>query len=103
MMIARWSIDARFGQKQVVLNSLKKWCVEIGAQIGWTADKIRILSGSIGAPESTLVTEVKIENLVDLNAAWEKLGTIEAHKHWSKELEPYVVSGTHRWEVFRVV
>ncbi len=30
MMIARWHIEARFGQKQTVIDSLKKWCDEIG-------------------------------------------------------------------------
>lgn len=39
----------------------------------------------------------------ELNAAWNKLGTIAAHKQWSKETEPYIVSGTPRWEVRRVV
>jgi len=33
MMIASWTIDARFGQKQAVIGSTKKWCRGIGAQI----------------------------------------------------------------------
>lgn len=103
MMIARWQIDARFGHKQTLVNSLKRWQEEIGTQIGWTADKVRLLTGSIGALESTVISEVQVENLAELNASWEKLGNIEAHKQWSKDLEPYVVNGTHRWEVFRVV
>ena len=49
MMIARWQIEARFGHKQTVIDSLKKWSAEIGVQIGWTEDKVRILTGSIGA------------------------------------------------------
>jgi len=38
-----------------------------------------------------------------LNAAWDKLATIEAHKQWSKDLEPHVVSGSARWEVLRLL
>ncbi len=103
MMIARWQIEARFGHKQTVIDSLKKWTAEIGSQIGWTEDKVRILSGSIGALESTVQTEVLVADLAELNAAWNKLGAIEAHKEWSKGLEPYIVSGTPRWEILRIV
>ena len=103
MMIARWQIEARFGHKQAVIDSLKRWFEEIGTQIGWTPDKVRIVTGSVGALESTVQAEVQIEDLAELDASWEKLGTIEAHKKWSKDIEPYVVSGTPRWQVFRVV
>ena len=103
MLCARWQIDARFGHKQTVVDSLKKWGAEIGSQIGWTADKVRIVTGSIGALESTVEIEVQIEDLADLNAAWAKLGTIKAHQAWSKEIEPHIVSGTPCWQVFRVV
>ena len=44
-----------------------------------------------------------LQDLAELNAAWNKLGKIEAHKEWSKELEPHIVSGTPRWEILRVV
>jgi hypothetical protein len=100
MMIARWHIDARFGHKQTVIDSLKKWGADIGSQIGWTADKVRIVTGSVGALESAVEIEVQI---ADLSAAWAKLGTIKAHQAWSKEIEPYIVSGTPHWQVFRVV
>ncbi|MBW2523824.1 MAG: hypothetical protein JRI23_06600 [Deltaproteobacteria bacterium] len=103
MMIARWTIDARFGHKQTVIESLKKWNAEIGPQIGWTDEKIRLLTGSVGAAECSVISEVQIADLADLNAAWDKLATIEAHAQWSKDLEPHVVNGTHRWEIFRVV
>ncbi len=103
MMIARWHIDARFGHKQAVIDSLKKWQAEIGIQIGWTADKTRIATGSIGALESTVELDILIEDLAQLNAAWAKLGTIEAHKKWSKDIELYIVSGTTHWQIFRVV
>ena len=103
MMIARWHIDARFGHKQIVIDSLKKWCEEIGAQIGWTAHKTRIASGSVGALESTIELEVQIEDLADLGASWAKLGSVDGHAAWSKEIEPYIVSGSMRWDVYRVV
>lgn len=103
MMIARWQIEARFGHKQTVIDSLKKWGEEILPQIGLSTDKTRIVTGSIGALESTIESEWQIEGLADLSAAWEKLGKIEAHQQWSKDLEPYIVSGTPHWKIFRVM
>jgi len=103
MMIARWHIDARFGHKETVIKLLKRWNEEIGTKVGWTADKARILTGSIGTPESRITSEIMVEDLAELNASWAKLATVDGHAEWSKELEPYVVSGSNRWEVCRVV
>jgi hypothetical protein len=46
---------------------------------------------------------VTIRDLKELDDSWAKLGTIDAHKKWSKMLEPLVVSGTPRWEIYRVI
>ena len=103
MMIARWQIEARFGHKHTVIDMLKRWNEEIGSQVGWTSDKVRLLTGAVGALESTIQSDVEIEDLADLGSAWKKLATIEAHKQWSKDIEPYIVSGTPHWQIFRVL
>ena len=103
MILARWSIDARFGYKQTVIDAMKRWMQEIGAQAGLKADKTRLLTGSVGALESTVASETVLKDMGELDAMWGKLATIDAHKQWSKDLEPYVVSGTSRWEIFRVI
>ena len=103
MMVARWQLDARFGHKQKVIDSLKKWFENIGSEIGWTLDKVRITTGSVGALESTVVAEIVIESLTELDDSWTKLGKVNGHKEWSIEIEPFVVSGTPKWEVLRIV
>ena len=84
MLIARWQIDARFGHRQQVIDRLQYWADEIAPKAGLTHG--RILTGSVGA----------------LGSAWDRLATIDAHAVWGKELEAVVVSGTARWEIFRV-
>jgi hypothetical protein len=103
MMVARWSIAAKFGYKQNVIDLMQHWLREIAPQVGFSPDKTRLLTGSIGALEATVQTEHLVADLGELNQAWEKLATIAAHKQWSKDLEPHVVSGTSRWEVYRVL
>ena len=103
MMIARWCINAKFGYKQNVIDLMQSWLREIGPQVGITAEKTRLLTGSIGALEATIQTEHLVEDLGELSRMWDKLASIPAHKQWSKDLEPHVVSGTSRWEIYRVL
>jgi hypothetical protein len=103
MLIARWQIDAKFGQKQAVIDLLTTWVQTIAPQIGLTKDKGRMLTGSIGAREATVVHEWQVADLAELDTAWSALAKIEAHKAWGTKLEPHVVSGSSRWEVYRVL
>ncbi len=103
MMIARWSIDAKFGYKQNVIDLMQRWLREIAPQVGFSAENTRLLTGSIGALEATIQTEHLVKDLGELDRAWEKLAAIPAHKQWGKDLEPHVVSGTNRWEIYRVL
>lgn len=103
MFIARWHVEARFGHKQKALDLLKQWDEEIGSQVGWTGDKFRIVTGSIGAKEAEIQTEVEVESLAALEEAFSKLGSVEGHDEWGREIEKYIVSGSTYWEIFRVV
>ncbi|MGL4291682.1 MAG: hypothetical protein ACRCVA_35350 [Phreatobacter sp.] len=103
MMIARWQIDARFGHKQKVIEMLKAWARDIAPQAGLPTETGRILTGSIGALEATVEHNWEVADLAMLETVWARLGQIEAHGQWSKELEPFVVSGTARWCIYRVV
>jgi hypothetical protein len=44
-----------------------------------------------------------IEDLKELDDAWSKLAKLSPHKKWGQEFEKLIVSGTARWEIFRVV
>lgn len=103
MLIARWSIDAKFGYKQHVIEAMQRWLREIGPQAGLDASRTRLLTGSVGVLESTIQTEHMVDDLAELQRTWDKLATIPAHKEWSKALEPHVVSGTNRWDIYRLL
>jgi hypothetical protein len=101
MLHARWQIDARFGHKQDVIERLRTWARDIAPQAGLHAS--HLLAGSIGALEATVEHNWHVESLADLERAWAKLGTLEAHRQWGQDLEPFVVSGTAHWTVWRVL
>ncbi|CAG9181263.1 hypothetical protein LMG23992_04461 [Cupriavidus laharis] len=101
MLIARWQIDARFGHKQEVISRLQQWAQEIAPQVGMHCG--RLLTGSIGALEATVVHDWEVADLTELDRAWQQLAQLPAHAQWGRDLEPFVVSGTARWEIYRVI
>ncbi|WP_217571783.1 hypothetical protein [Mesorhizobium sp. GbtcB19] len=103
MFSARWQIDARFGHKQTALELMRKWEREIGSQVGLADLKFRLMTGSIGAREATIESHHEVESLAQLEELFAKIAKIDAHAKWGKELEPYVVSGTSQWQIFRIV
>ncbi|KQZ79095.1 hypothetical protein ASD64_12085 [Mesorhizobium sp. Root157] len=103
MFSARWQIDAKFGHKQTVLELLHKWERDIGSQAGIEDLKFRIMTGSIGAREATIETHHEAESLARLEEFFARIAKIDAHAKWGKEMEPYVVSGTSLWNIFRIV
>lgn len=103
MFSARWQIDAKFGQKQTVLEMMRQWEREIGSQAGIADLKFQIMTGSIGAREATVETHHQVESLARLEEFFANIGKIDAHGKWGKELEPHVVSGSSLWQIFRVV
>ena len=103
MMIARWQIDARFGHKQEVIARLRTWARDIAPQAGLNVEKGWLLSASVGALEATVEHNWEVADLAELDRAWAKLATLADHAQWGKDLEPYVVSGTSRWTIFRVL
>jgi hypothetical protein len=103
MLIARWQIDARFGHKQTVIDMFRRWEREIGSKAGTDKMDFKILTGSIGASEATVEVNHTVESLSQLERFFEAIGKSDAHKKWGKDLEPYVVSGSSRWKIYRVV
>lgn len=103
MLVARWQIDARFGHKQTVVELLRKWERDVGSKFGTGDHDFKILTGSVGAREATVETDHTVESLAELERFFESIGKLDAHKQWGKDLEPYVVSGSSRWNIYRIL
>jgi hypothetical protein len=103
MMLARWQFQARFGHKNEAIKLLKQWNEQIGAQTDIDVTGSRILTGSVGASEALVEMEIEIEGLDDLQKFFDKIAAISMHQDWGKRMGDVVVSGSTRWEVFRIV
>ena len=101
MFIARWQLSTRFGKTEECLAVLRKWEIDVGQRIGWRPGSIRIASGVVGAAQTEIEFETRVENLADLESAWRDMERVEQHKEYLKKLEPLLVSGGSRWVVLR--
>ena len=103
MMIARWTCEVKFGYKNEALALHKEWEEQIGSQTDIDVSKTRTLTGSVGAKEAIIQSEMEIANLGELDAFFDKIASVEMHADWSKKFGEVVVSGSTYWEVFRIV
>jgi len=103
MFVARWQIDARFGHKQTVIDLLQKWEREVGSKAATGNMAFKILTGSIGAREATVEANHSVESMAQLEQFFAAIGNNDAHRQWGRDLEPYVVSGTAVWNIYRAL
>lgn len=103
MMIARWHVDCRFSYKEEALASLRGWFDDVGRDIGLDSGNVRFLTGSVGAAESKIEMELTVNDLADLNDIWNKMGSVKSHPDWARKIEPFLVSGSPYWTVYRVL
>jgi hypothetical protein len=101
MIVARWHVSARFGHKQALIEEIRTWWNTIGKEIGQT--DVTFLTGSIGAAESVIQVDVRCRDLAELHQQWDALAQREDHVQFSNRIEPLLVSGSTRWEVFRSI
>jgi len=103
MFIARWQIDARFGHKQTVIEMMKRWLRDIGRKAGTDLMNVQLLTGSIGPREATVEVHHTVDNLSQLEAFFAAIGQDEEYQQWGRDLEAFVVSGSSKWSIYRVV
>jgi hypothetical protein len=82
---------------------MRKWERDVGSKAGVDTLDFKIMTGSIGAREATVETHHTVESLAQLEDFFARIGKMEAHRQWGKDLEPHVVSGSSLWQIFRIV
>jgi hypothetical protein len=97
-IIARFSFDVPFGRKSDLTKLMKKW-EPMSQDLGFP--KPQVLIGSIGAPESRVEINHTFSNLAALESVWAKLNDPRMVEY-QKDMAPFVVAGSHRWEIFRI-
>ena len=97
-IIARFCFDVPFGRKAELTKLMKKW-EPLSLEMGFP--KPQVLIGSIGAPESRVEVNHTFATLAALEGVWAKLNDPRMVEY-QKDMAPFVVAGSHRWEIFRI-
>jgi hypothetical protein len=97
-IVARFCFDVPFGKKVELMRLMKKF---EPMQIEMGFPKPLVLIGSIGAPESRIEINHTFPSLTALEGVWAKLNDPRMGE-LQQEMAPFVVPGSHRWEVYRV-
>ena len=101
MLVARWQFAAQFGKVDDVLSLLRKWEIDVGQRVGWKSNNVRVTVGMVGAGNSDIELEVRVDSLSDLEAAWADMERSPHHHEYIKQLGHVVVSGSNHWTVRR--
>ena len=102
MFVARWTIKVKFGNKDSAMSLMRQWQKDVGVKAGFKPSQMQLLSGSIGE-ESVIETNTPVQSLAELEGMWAKMGKNPKHGRFSKKLKPFVVSGSNRWDILRVI
>jgi hypothetical protein len=97
-IIARFSFDVPFGKKADYLKLATKW-QPLSDELGFP--KPEVLIGSIGAPESRIELNHRFESLTALERVWAKLADPRM-ADFQRDMAPFVVPGSHRWDILRI-
>lgn len=99
MYVARWNLTSKFGKADETIALLRRWEVDVGQRIGWRPGSVRIVSGFLGAPLSSVELEVRCDGLDEFEAAWRDMHRNPTHKEYVRMLESLVAAGTEGWTI----
>jgi hypothetical protein len=101
-VIARWVLVAKYGHKAECIKMLHEWADTVGRSAGLDpAHDILLVSGNIGANESTIELEIRngLSSVGDFDQLMRNID-VTMHREWGMRFAEHVVDGTTRWEIF---
>ncbi len=101
MYIARWTVTVQNGQLDAYLALLRRWQVDVGMRAGWRAENVRLATGALGPSANVVQYDIPIDELNDLQLAWNDIAKNSAQAEYAKGFDALVVPGSTRWEVLQ--
>jgi hypothetical protein len=103
MYVCQWHLDVPYGRQGEAVRVMKAWGKEKFASSEFRrAKSARLLAGHLGDSASHIVDEYVFETLADFEAALAGM-TAPQFKPHSDALAPFIVPGSQRWIVYRVI
>jgi hypothetical protein len=103
MLICQWHLDIVYGKQAEAIRVMRAWGAEKFASSEFSrARGARLLAGLVGASASHVIDEYAFESLADFEAALAGMAAPQFRPH-SDALAPFIVPGSQRWIVYRVL
>lgn len=102
MYACQWSLDIVFGKQKEALEVMKQWGAEKFRSSQFKVSTNRVMAGYVGESASHVVDEYLFENLADFEKALSDMGQPQ-FKQYAEALAPYVVPGSQKWTIYKVV
>src|SRR5262245_56290131 len=102
MYICQWSLEIVFGKQKQALDIMKEWGTEKFRSSRFAKSINRVYVGHIGESPSLIIDEYQFENLEDFTVALTEIGQPQ-FKQYSDAIAPFIVAGTQKWKVFRMI
>lgn len=103
MLVCQWHLDVPYGKQSQALAAIRAWGKEKFASSEFRrATSARLLVGFIGDSASHIIDEYVFDSLADFEAALAGMSAPQ-FKPLSDALAPFVVPGSQRWQVYRIL
>lgn len=97
-----WSLTIVFGKQKEALDIIKAWGAEKFRSSHFKVSTNRLCVGHVGESPSHILDEYVFESLADFEHALNDM-RLPQFKAFSEALAPFVVPGSQKWTIFRIV
>jgi hypothetical protein len=103
MLVCQWHLDIVYGKQADAVRVMRAWGAEKFASSEFRrARSARLLAGFVGDSASHLIDEYCFESLGDFEAALAGMAAPQFRTH-SDALARFIVPGSQRWIIYRVL
>ena len=100
MFLIRSIAQAQSGRRDEAVTLMKEFAAETRKDLGMP--EARILTGSIGPADSTVVMESVVKTIAEFEQGLEATNKWAGMQRYGKRFGELFISGSHRFEIYRV-
>jgi hypothetical protein len=100
MFLVRSIAQAQSGRRDEAVTLMKEFAAESHKEVGMPES--RVLTGSIGPADTTVVMETVVKSLAEFEQNLEATNKWAGMQRYGKKFAEVFISGSHRFEVYRI-
>jgi hypothetical protein len=100
MFLIRSVSQSQSGRRDEAVALMKEFATETHKELG--EPEARILTGSIGPADSTIVMERVVKSLAEFEQGLDAINKWSGMQRYGKKFAELFISGTHHFEIFRI-